>query len=70
MREEKGSDLLISKLLDVEKTTLGTDIDLSQVVYSVDDRSSGGASDSVVVGFANSSNRGDVRLDEVMLSEI
>jgi len=70
MREEKGSDLLISKLLDIEKTTLGTDIDLSQVVYSVDDRSSGGASDTVVVGFTDSSNRGDVRLDEVMLSEI
>jgi len=67
-RERKNS--LVSELLDVEKTTLSSNVDVSKVLDSVDDGSSDGSSYTVVVRLSDSSDGGDVGFEEVVLSEI
>lgn len=62
--------LLVTELLNIEQATFRSNVDFPQVVYSVDDRGTSRSRNSVVVGFADSSDRGDVGLDEVVLSEV
>lgn len=69
-RGEGGESSLVAELLDVEETTLGSDVLLSKVFNSVDDRRSDGTRYSVVVRLANAADGGNVRLEEVVLGEI
>lgn len=61
---------LVSELLNVEKTTTGSNVRLLQILDAVDDRCTRGTSNSVVVCLANTAECGDVRLDEIMLGQI
>ena len=72
MKRGKGREKnsLVSELLDVEKTTLSSDVDVSKVLDSVDDGGSNGSSYTVVVRLPDSSNGGDVGFEEVVLSEV
>ena len=63
---------LVSELVDVEESTLGSDVRLAKVVDTVDDRGATGAGNAVVVRLANAADGGDgrVRLEEVVLCEV
>lgn len=51
---------LVANFLDVEETTLRTDVGLSKVFYSVDDGGANCSRDTIVVRFTHTSHRGDV----------
>ena len=66
----RAGEVLVAELFNVEQTTLGTDVGISQILDSVDNGSADRSSDTVVVGFSDSSDSGDVGLEQVVLGEI
>ena len=56
----------------MEKTTLCSDVTLAKVLDAVDNGRTNGASDTVVVRLANTTNGGDGRvgLEEIVLGKI
>ena len=70
MRNSTGGGLLIPDLFDMEEAAADTDIGFTNVFDAVDDCGSDGPSNTIIIHLANASNRRDIRLDKVMLSEI
>jgi hypothetical protein len=64
--------ILVTKLLDMEKTTFSTHVRFPQIVNPVDNRGADCSRYTVVVGLSDSSNRSNRRvcLQEVVLSQI
>jgi hypothetical protein len=65
-------DSLVAELLNVEHATFRSNISGSQVIDSVNNCSSNGAGNTVVVRFPDTADSGDRRvcLEEVMLGKI
>jgi len=70
--EEEGGVVhaLVAELLDVEEAAAGADVALAEVLDSVNDGRPAGAGDPVVVRLAHAPDRGDVVLEQVVLSEV
>ena len=60
----------ISDLFDLEQAALGANVRLLEVIDTVDNGSACGTSDTVVIGFADTTNCADVGFHEEMLCEI
>lgn len=69
---EEREDALVAELVDVEETAFGTDVSFAKVVHAVDDGSTTGTSDAVVVRLAYTSDRRDrwVCLEEIVLGKV
>jgi hypothetical protein len=63
-------EVLVTDFLDVEETTTDAHVRVTDIFNTVDDRCSYSTSDTIVIGFPNSSNRRHIRLDKVMLGKI
>lgn len=63
-------DSLVSQLLDVEHSTLGTDITVPQILDSVDDGRTDSSCYSVVVRLSHSSDSSDVGFQQVVLRQV
>jgi hypothetical protein len=66
------ADSLVAQLLNMEHATFRSDVSGSQVIDSVDNCSSNGTGNTVVVRFPDTADSGDRRvcLEEVMLGKI
>ncbi len=62
--------LLVSNLAHFEATASESDVRLLDLIVTVDDGGAHRTRDAVVVGLAQATERGDARLDEVVLSEV
>ena len=63
-------EVLFAKLTNLEETASGSDIGFGKFVRTVDDDCTTGASDTIVVGLADTADSRNARLDQEVLGEI
>lgn len=62
--------VLITDLLNVEKTTASADIGFPQILCSVNDGRTNGESNTIIVRFSYSANRRDIMLHKEVLGDV
>jgi hypothetical protein len=66
----RGDGLLIADLFNVEKAAAYADIRLADILNAIDDCGADSSGDTIIIRFANPSDRRDIRLDKVMLRQV
>jgi hypothetical protein len=66
----RGGGLLIADLFNVEEAAAHADIRFADVLYAIDDCGTDSSGDTIIIRFADPSDRRDVGLDKVMLSQV
>jgi hypothetical protein len=69
-RRERNGYALITDLFDIEQPTVGSNVRLSDVLDTIDDRRADSESNTVVISLPDTSNTRDFGLFEDMLSKV
>ena len=69
-REGRGGCELVSNLLNLEQTTLGSNVGHGEVANTVDDGGSRRTRNTVVVRFPDAAEGSDIGLHEVVLGQV